>query len=364
MGTLYKRGRVWWCQYYQNGKPYQESSKSRKKMVAHALLKQREGEIGQGKIPGIYFDKVLFNQLAEGFLSDYKINEKKSIRRAKGLVDHLKTHFDNMPVPQITTPRIQAYIEDRLNQGAANATVNRELAALKRMLNLGAQQTPPLVDRTPFIKMLKENNTRKGFFEKGEFFAVRDNLPNYLKGYVTFAFKTGWRKEEISNLTWSQVDLDQNVVRLEPGTTKNSKGRTVYLDEELKEVFQRQWDLRKEKGILTHFVFTNETGTNKIKEFRKSWKTALLKASVGNKLFHDLRRTAIRNLVRSGVPERVAMLVSGHRTRSIFDRYDIVSDTDLKLAAQRQEIYLNSQTIAKTITIADFPKKEGISQDD
>ena len=74
-----------------------------------------------------------------------------------------------------------------------NATINRELAALKRMLNLGAVQTPPRVDRLPFIPMLKENNTRKGFFEHGDYLALRDTLPEHLKGFVTFAYKTGWR---------------------------------------------------------------------------------------------------------------------------------------------------------------------------
>ena len=69
------------------------------------------------------------------------------------------------------------------------ATINRELSALKRMLNMGARQTPPKVDRVPYIPMLKENNTRKGFFEHGDFIALRDKLPDYLKGFVTFAYE-------------------------------------------------------------------------------------------------------------------------------------------------------------------------------
>ena len=124
-----------------------------------------------------------------------------------------------------------------LKPGASNATINRELAALKRMLNLGTQQTPPKVDRVPYIPMLKENNVRKGFFEHEGFIALRDLLPSYLKSFVTFAYKVGWRDEEISGLTWSQVDRNQGIVRLEVGETKNDQGRTVYLDEELKEIF-------------------------------------------------------------------------------------------------------------------------------
>ena len=97
--------------------------------------------------------------------------------------------------------------------GAANATVNRELAALKRMFNLGARQTPPIVDRVPHIPSLKERNARKGFFEHWEFLSLREALPDYLKGFVTFAYKYGWRLEEITSLKWSQVDRNLGIVR-------------------------------------------------------------------------------------------------------------------------------------------------------
>jgi integrase len=138
--------------------------------------------------------------------SNYRINDKNIIR-AELSVRHLKVEFEGMRVTAITTPRINIYIEKRLAEGAANATINRELAALKRMLNQAAKQTPPKVDRVPYIPMLKENNVRKGFFEHGDFLALRDALPYHLKGFVTFGYKVGWRISEISNLKWSQVDL-------------------------------------------------------------------------------------------------------------------------------------------------------------
>jgi hypothetical protein len=76
MGTLYRRKKVYWIKYYRNGKPYFESTHSKKKGVAKRLLKKREGEISEGKLPGIYFDKVTFDELAEDFLTDYRINGK------------------------------------------------------------------------------------------------------------------------------------------------------------------------------------------------------------------------------------------------------------------------------------------------
>ena len=351
MGSMYKRGEVWWIKYYRNGKSHRESSGTIKKMVAKKLLERREGEIAQGKMPSVQFEKITFDQLAKGFLADYRINKKKSLTRAEGSVNKLEIEFAGVRVPSINTPRINGYIEDRIAEGAANATINRELSALKRMLNLGASQTPPIVDRVPHIPMLKENNTRKGFFEHGDFLAFRKVLPEYLKGFVTFGYKTGWRYSEIANLTWPQVDLDNGIARLESGETKNNKGRIVYLDEELQQICKQQWEARKIRKKLLPWVFTNCSGSDRIRYIRKSWNTACKNAKIGKMLFHDLRRTAVRNMLRAGIPERVAMMISGHKTRSIFDRYNIVSESDLKLAAQRQENYLSTQlgTVSGTI---------------
>jgi integrase len=211
------------------------------------------------------------------------------------------------------------------------------------MFNLGAQQTPPKVNRVPYIPILKENNVGKGFFEHGEFLTLRDALPFYLKGFVTFAYKVGWRVSEITGLTWNQVDRNQGIVRLEVGGTKNDEARTVYLDDELKAVFDRKWKIRKTAKKLTPYVLLNMTGDDKIRRFARSWKKACKDAGIGIRLFHDFRRTAVRKMVRSGVPERVAMMVAGHKTRSVFDRYNIVNDRDLKLAAKLHSAYLREQ---------------------
>ena len=357
MGSIYKRGLVYWIKYYQNGKPYRESTKSKKESDAKRLLKKREGEISQGKLPGIYFDKIIFDNLSEDFLRDYRVNQKKSVDKAERCVNHLKKQFEAYPVPQITTPNIQAYIESRLEEGAANATINRELSALKRMLNLGARQTPPKVDRVPYIPMLKENNVRKGFFEHAEFVALRAELSDYLKGFITFAYKTGWRLSEVTGLKWNQVDRNQGIVWLETGETKNDEGRTVYLDDELQEIFNRQWEARKRSRKLTPYVFPNMDGTSRIRDFRGSWNKACKDAKIGKRLFHDFRRTAVRNMVRAGIPERVAMMISGHKTRSVFERYNIVNDADLQLAAQKQAIYLKSQAGTISGTVHDLKEK-------
>jgi integrase len=174
--------------------------------------------------------------------------------------------------------------------------------------------------------------------------ALRDNLPEHLRGLATFAYKTGWRIQEVCALTWAQVDLKAGIVRLEPGDTKNDDGRTVYLDEEVLEVFQAHDEKRRKLGTALPWVFLNEDGTDRVKRFDKAWGSACKEAGIPGRLFHDLRRTAVRNMVRAGVPERVAMMVSGHKTRSVFERYNIVSDADLRLAAEKQAAYLQAQT--------------------
>jgi integrase len=356
MGSIYKRGKIWWIQYYRNGKPYQESSKSTKKTVARKKLEIREGEIARGKLPGIQFDKVTFDELAKDFLTDYELNQRKSLERAQISVNHLKEFFEGIKVVDITTARVKAYIKTRLAEGAANGTINRELAGLKRMLYLGAKDTPPRVDRVPYIPMLEENNTRKGFFEHEEYLAVLKALPAELRGPVTFGYATGWRRSEILGLTWDHVDLKEGTVRLETGETKNSEARTVYLDDELSKLLKLQ-NLRRQDGC--EYVFHRDG--QRIKDLRGAWEKACRYAGLTGRLFHDLRRTAVRNMVRAGIPEGVAMKISGHKTRTVFERYNIVSPDDLKRAALKHQAYRQEKdaTTAKTATIESAATKTG-----
>jgi integrase len=162
-------------------------------------------------------------------------------------------------------------------------------------------------------------------------------LPEVLKPVVTFAYLTGWRvPSEVLTLQWRQVDLQAGTVRLEPGTTKNSDGRLFPFDvlPELRAVIEQQDASRRvlaQEGILCPWVFHRANG-KRIHRFTKTWKRACEAAGVPGRIPHDFRRTAVRNLVRSGVPEKTAMLLTGHKTRSVFDRYDIVNEADLREA--------------------------------
>ena len=186
--------------------------------------------------------------------------------------------------------------------------------------------------------MLREHNVRTGFFEANDFLKLRAALPPVVKPVVTFAYYTGWRKTEILDLRWNQVDLEERIIRLNPEQAKNGDGRIVAVDGELLEVLEAQWVARKVTRasgdtLISPFVF--HRGGKRISDFRAAWEKAASEAKLSGKLFHDLRRTAVRNMVRAGVPERVAMMISGHKTRSVFDRYTIVSEEDVREAARK-----------------------------
>jgi integrase len=201
--------------------------------------------------------------------------------------------------------------------------------------------------------MLKERNVRKGFFEHSDFLTVRDVLPEHLKGVATFGYRTGWRFSEIATLTWSRVDIKQGIVRLEVGETKNDDARTVYLDDELKHVIDGQWNRRIRIGTTLPYVFLNRDGNDRVKRFDKSWKTACKKAGVGIKVFHDFRRTAVCSRVRSRIPERVGVMTSEHKTGVVFERHNLLKDTELR-PAHRQHEYLVAQMLQDQFQAASF----------
>lgn len=352
-GSIFKRGGVYWIKYYRNGTPYRESSKSSKEGDARKLLKRRLGEISLGRFVGPQAERITIRDLAEDLLNDYRVNAKKSLEGVEHRLKHVLPFFGDYKALEVGTDGIKKYIAHRQEEGATNGTINRELAALKRMYSLGIQAEK--IYRRPHIPMLHENNVRKGFFEYGEFLALREALADYLRPVVTFAYYTGWRKQEILSLRWNQVDLDARIIRLDPGTTKSGEGRTMALDGELLEVIRQQWERRKVAEIpgqsptlLSPFVFHRDG--NPIRDFRDAWERACKKTGLEGRIFHDFRRSAVRNMVRAGVAERVAMTISGHKTRSVFDRYNIVSEEDLKEAARKTWAHTQNRSDKSRIT--------------
>jgi integrase len=240
----------------------------------------------------------------------------------------------------ISASRIEKYTASRLALGKARATVNRELQPLKQAFTLAVRQGR--LTKAPYVPLLREDNAREGFFEQEEFAAVLAHLPKPIDDIARFAYLSGWRKGEILSLRWSAVDRKGREVRLR--TSKSGHGRVLPLEGELWNIIKRRWaarEFRRPDGMSAIAEYVFHRRGKPIGEFRKTWATACKTAEVPEKLFHDLRRTAVRNMVRAGVPQSVAMAISGHRTISMFLRYNITSDEDRRKAIRKIQANLH-----------------------
>ena len=337
-GSVFQlKGRsTWWIKYYRNGVAVRESAHTDNVKKAEKLLQKRIGEVATGTFLGPRLEKVRMSELAEDLIRDYRINGLKSIDDVKSRWDlHLKPFFGLLRAVEVSSQLVAKYVDERQQGKAGNATINRELAALKRMFNLARESTPPKVASVPYIPMLKESNIRTGFLETAQHDALAAECAKaglWLRAMFEVGYALGWRHSEVLGLRVRQVDMLSNTIRLEVGTTKNGKGRQAVMTQGLRELMTQCMIGKKCDDAL--FTRSNK---KPVRDFRTSWDNACKNAAVPGLLFHDLRRTAVRNMVRAGIPERVAMQISGHKTRAIFDRYDIVSERDLKEAAYKLE---------------------------
>lgn len=337
MGSIYKRGTVWWIKYHRQGRPFYETSGSSARDDAKNLLRLREGDIARGVPVTPQVNRCTIDELLADVVTDYVTNKRKSLADLKRRIDlHLVPKLGGRRAAAITTADVRRYTELRQAEEASNAQINRELSALKRAYTLATQGSKVLV--RPHIPMLKERNVRTGFFEPPQYLGVRSKMPGPLQAVIGFAYLTGWRVDsEVLPLQWRQVDFAGGVVRLDAGTTKNDEGRTFPLTAELRALLEAQrvyTDAAQRKlGRIIPEVF--HRNGKAIRDFRKAWATACTAAGVAGRIPHDFRRTAVRNLVRAGIPERVAMTLTGHKTRSVFERYNIVSEGDLRAAAAK-----------------------------
>jgi integrase len=239
-----------------------------------------------------------------------------------------------------TPIRAAAYAAARLKDGAKPGSVNYDLAYLRRMLNL--MKRAGRLSNPAHIALLKVQNARQGFIDQADFEAVVNQLPEHLRDPIRFLYLSAWRSGEMKSLTWA--DVYGRTIRLRPENSKSGHGRTLKLWGELEAVIQRA---AANRHMACEHVFHH--GGRKLVDFQKAWKAACERAGHAELLIHDLRRSAIRNLTRAGVSEHVAMAISGHRTRSIFDRYDIVAEDDLDAAMAKLDSYVTERR-------ADAPK--------
>lgn len=390
-GRIWQIGRIYWIQFYDHGRQVRESTHSEKLGVAQRKLRRRLGEVAAGQFVGPQAERIRYEQLRDALYADYQTNKRKSLlihkdgsRYLCGVLP-LDEFFRGYRAAGITTDRIRAFIAKRQEQGVPNPTINRSLAALRRMFRLAAQDGK--LRDIPHVPMLKESAPRRGFLEPQDFSKLRAALPEYMRPVLTMGYLTGMRLGEILGLKWENVALNEKGLpeRAHLWDTKNGEPRTVPLIGELPQMLL----ILLQQHPDSQFVFTREG--QPIGSFRKAWCGACVRAGLGEMfcltcdapaaglrcarckkakrrsrlvyhglIFHDLRRSGVRNLVRAGVPERVAMAISGHRTRSIFERYNIVSERDLTDAARKLENYI-AERKAACPEVAPTGQKEGQS---
>jgi len=196
------------------------------------------------------------------------------------------------------------------------------------------------VVRQVHIPMLAEDNVRTGFLDDAGYLRLRRELPEYLRPIFVVAYHVGNRAGEILRLRWTQVDFANNQILLNPGTTKNKRGRVLPIYGDMRELLLIEKDIRDTRFPDCQHVFHHNGRA--IVDYRLAWASACKRAGVPGLLFHDLRRSAIRNMRLAGVPENVAMEISGHRSRSVFDRYSIVGGKDIRDAAEKMQERLSN----------------------
>jgi integrase len=374
----------WRIKYTHNHKTYDEKVEVENGTAAREILKQRFAEIRSGEfVKGSEAETLRYDDIRGYLFREYEMNHCKSLCTARdgetkyiGHLKHLDEFFRGRHALDIDARLIDEFILERQRAGATNGTVNRTLNLLRRMFHLAVDQKKLRSDQVPKFKMLKEARPRSGFLEPEDFPHLRQELPEYLRTVLTLAYYTGMRSGEILTLKWTNIDLLGGEIRLED--TKNGEQRTIPLIGETGELLK----IERVRHPGCEWVFSRD-GRTPIQSLRKTWKSACVRAGLGHftcracggelnakfrcascqkrcaspryvgLIFHDLRRSGVRNLDRAGVPQHVAMKISGHKTDSVYRRYNIVSDRDLKEAGRRVNAYVSdriSQTPVKVET--------------
>ena len=276
-GSLYRRGKIWWISYYVDGIQQRESAHTKDRHEAEILLAKR-------KLQPVEPDGRKVASLLDALKSHYLLQGKSPWGPL--LIDaHLQPNFGKLHASAIDKAVLTAYVLKRKKQGRSHSTINKEISILRRTFSLAELKFPA-------FPKLPENAPREGFFTEEEFRAVLEHLPQHLHPIALLGYWTGCRLGELLSLRWKQVDLKARTIRLRASETKSGYGRVIPIASEALSALERL----ERKG---EWVFTYRG--KPICGIRAGWTAACRKADV-DRLFHDLRRTAVRNLVRAGVP--------------------------------------------------------------
>ncbi len=379
-GSLYRHtdGR-WMYSIMYNGKRQTKSLGTRDQ--TEALKKYRQvrnnfmGKIDRGDLEPSTVANVKLAELLDEYLKHIQQNQFKSASIVEMVVKKIKQapEFINRKVASLETSDFKRYRDRVTSQGSSHCTVNNHFALIRAALNLERKQTPSQVAKVPHIPIVSVKNARQGFLEYADHYSVLEHLPRSLRALFVVAFHSGCRLGELLKMRWRDVDWSNRIVRLPD--SKNGRARNLPFWGGIEEWLKAQKEYRDahhpecehlffwmdEDLGLGHGGLRNLPGSP-IRDFRGSWRQAISKAHneneriLPNLLFHDLRRSGVRVMVQdAGIPEAQAMLISGHETRSMLERYNIVSLKNLQDAGAKLDAWSRQQ---KNILQLPMPKPE------
>jgi integrase len=360
MGVFKKQG-VYWIDYYVSGHRKRERIGPDKRL-AETVLRKRKVEIAEGK----YLDRqrpitTTFDELAEAYFA-YAVHQqrKRSWPRDRTSIRALSPYFGGERLAEITPALIEQYRAwrrdtiSRRGQPMTPASINRELACLKRMFNVARKGLIVLKGGVPAenpvtsVSLARESNTRDRVLSREEFDHLMAVAPTHLKPILLTAYHTGMRKSEILRLTWDRVDLKAGMIRLRPEDTKTEEGRIIPLTKELSETLKNATIYLDAAGYRVPYVFTY--AGKGIGSVRRAFETTCREAGITDTVFHDLRHTFVTNMRRAGVDYFRIMAITGHKTMSAFKRYHTIDHQDLHQAIGQLDTYMDTRAEADKST--------------
>jgi integrase len=276
--------------------------------------------------------------MRETLRRDYERKQNRSFGGVEAAFKHLEAEgaFKFHRVCDITAAKIEEYADKRLKSGAPRASINRELAYLRRGFKLMFEKS--MISTVPVIKLFDESgNVRQGFIDIGDFTALLEKIEGPdVRDISEFLYHSGWRSKEAKLFQWSWID--GNIIRLPAEFSKNKKERVLPITGALMDTIKRR---RKKRRLDCEYVF-HRNGTP-IKSFRRAFRAAAKEIGRPELLPHDMRRSAVRNFRKSELSESDGMMLSGHRTRSVYERYNIRDDQDATEAMEKVQEFLKKE---------------------
>lgn len=347
-GRVFQRGSIWWIAYCApvegRSKEIRESAgKGASREDAEALKTRRLREVanardGIRRFVGPRAERVTVKELLQKALARMEAAGRKSVDSSRSHANTVMERIGNHRAASVTSDVINRYIRGRQADGVKPSTIDHDLEILKRAFRLGVENHE--VSFVPsFPKMLKPHeNARQGFVSPEQFAALFENIDDAdLRDFILWFWYTGMRPSEIGSLSWAGYDKAKGELRLQARHAKIGRGRVVPVVGPLKPIINRRLAARRDDSPLIFQQdgkpLTSPSGGLR-KRFRNRWWKAVEAAGLPTTgeervIPYDLRRAAVRNLREIGVPEKVAMQISGHTTRAMFDRYTIVETSDV-----------------------------------